>query len=268
MRSSTPRHFEPSPLPASGTRCANCDALLDGPWCSKCGQKWSSLDPTWHDLLHDSVHEFVHLDGKVFRTARKLFLEPGGLTAEFLRGRRARYIGALRLYLTFSAVFFLLTAIVPNPNPDHEAGLGAPEAAGELATERHIAETLSSAFPKLVFILVPVFAVLLKLAHRRQRRNYPQFLYFSLHFHAAVFGFLALTVPLQALPSEVWLQAAQACVLVWAFGYLVTALKRVFGGSARQIQVRALAVSVTYLALLTTATAFIILALLRRTGHH
>lgn len=268
MTSIAPRHPESSPSPASGTRCANCDALLDGLWCSKCGQKWSSLDPTWHDLLHDSIHEFLHLDGKIFRTARKLFLEPGELTAEFLRGRRARYVGALRLYLTFSVIFFLLTAIVPNPNPDREAGFGAPDAARELATESYVAETLSSVLPKLVFILVPVFALLLKLAYRRQRRHYPQFLYFSLHFHAAVFGFLALTVPLQALPSEVWLNAAQACVLAGAFGYLVAAFKRVFGGSARQIHFRALAVSVSYLAVLTTATGCIILVLLQRTGHH
>jgi hypothetical protein len=268
MTSIAPRPPESARTPASGTRCANCDAVLDGAWCSKCGQKGSSLDPTWYDLLHDSTHEFLHLDGKIFRTARKLFLEPGELTAEFLRGRRARYIGALRLYLTFSVIFFLLTGIVPNPNPDREVGSGAPAAARELAPDRYVAETLASVLPKLVFILVPVFALLLKLAYRRQRRHYPQFLYFALHFHAAVFGFLALTVPLQALPSEVWLKAAQACVLAGAFAYLVVALKRVFGGSAQQILLRALAVSVSYLAVLITATACLILVLLQRASDH
>jgi hypothetical protein len=88
--------------------------------------------------------------------------------------------------------------------------LVAPATASDIATERVVADTFAKVLPKLVFILVPVFAILLKLAHRGQRRNYPQFLYFSLHFHAAVFGFLALVTPLQALQSEAWLHAAQA----------------------------------------------------------
>jgi hypothetical protein len=119
-----------------------------------------------------------------------------------------------------------------------------------------------------VFILLPVFALLLKLAHRGQRRNYPQFLYFSLYFHAAVFGFLALVAPLQALQSEAWLHAAQACVLAGAFVYLAAAIKRVFGGSAPIVLVRASAVAVGHLAVLTTTTAAVILALLRWASSH
>ena len=175
MTSSTPPPSEGSPSAAAPTRCTNCGAVLQGPWCSTCGQKVSSLDPTWHDLIHDSIHEFLHLDGKIFRSARTLFCEPGELTAELLRGRRARYIGPLRLYLTFSVMFFLLTAIVPNPNPDQELA-GAPRAAQEVARANYVAETFAGLAPKLVFILVPVFALLLKLAYWRHRRHYPQFL--------------------------------------------------------------------------------------------
>ena len=263
-----PRDPESAHSPATGTPCPNCTALLGGLWCSKCGQKWSPLNPTWHDLLHDSIHEFLHLDGKIFRTAWKLFLQPGELTAEFLDGRRIRYIGPLRLYLTFSAIFFLLVALVPNPNLDAQIGLNAEATARELTTETYVVEMLSTLLPKLIFILVPVFAVLLRLVDRREGRNYPQFLYFSLHFHAAVFGFLALTVPLQALPSESWLKVAQGCVLAWAFGYLNVALKRVFDGSVKQALLRASAVSLSYLAVLTTATLCIIFVLLQRAGDH
>ena len=52
------------------------------------------------------------------------------------------------------------------------------------------------------------------------------------------FGFLALVTPLQALQSESWLHAAQACVLAVAFGYLVAGIKRVFVGSTRMILVQ------------------------------
>jgi hypothetical protein len=266
MASTSPGASQSS-SPASAAECPNCHAPVEDPWCSKCGQKQSDLDPTWHDLLHETLHEFLHLDGKIFRTARKLFLEPGELTAEFLRGRRARYIGALRLYLTFSVLFFVLTALVPNPNPDTEVN-NAAATTFELATERVVTETFEKVLPKLVFILVPVFALLLKLAHRGQRRNYPQFLYFSLHFHAAVFGFFALVAPLQALQSEAWLHATQACVLAGAFGYLAAGIKRVFGGSAPIVLVRASAVAVGHLVVLTTTSAIVILALVRWASSH
>ena len=222
------------------------------------------MNPTWNDLVHQALHDFVHLDGRIVRTTRKLFLEPGELTAELLRGRRAPYISAIRLYLTFSLIYFLLTAIVPNPNPDGNPAAGGPDDYRELARAQYVSDMFASALPKLVFVMVPVFALLLKLALRRHRRNYPQYLYFALHFHAAVFGFLAATVPLQALASEIWLTLAQACVGIGAFVYLVKALTRAFGESARRVFLPALAVSVSYVVLLMTAVTCLIVVLLQR----
>ncbi len=138
----------------------------------------------------------------------------------------------------------------------------------ELATEVHVAESLSSILPKLMFVLVPVFALLLMAAYRRQRRNFPQYLYCSLHFHAAVFGLLALSVPLQALSSERWLKIAQVLVMAWAFGYLVLALRRVFPENTRRPVLIASAVSIGYLAILSTLTLGLVLLLLRQAGTH
>ena len=64
-----------------------------------------------HDLLHEGVHEFAHLDGKIFQTLDLLLFKPGELTAEFFRGRRARYIPPLRLYLVCSLLFFALSRL-------------------------------------------------------------------------------------------------------------------------------------------------------------
>jgi hypothetical protein len=280
--------------PEPGAVCSNCEAPLTGGWCSQCGQPRVTPNPTWHDLVHETIHEFLHLDGKIFATARRLFLQPGELTAEHIRGRRVRYIGALRLYLTMSIVFFALSAVIPNPDPNSDANPPAAQASGGTASgnaanetanagtgvrsriakgirragehQEEVDEALSHTFQRMLFVLVPVFALLLKLAYRSRRRNYPQFLYFSLHFHAAVFGFLALTVPLQAIPSERPLKAAQALVLAVSFVYLVKALKRVFGGSTRHTLLRASALTATYLALLLGTTVIGILLALYRLG--
>lgn len=264
----------------------NCHALLTGMWCSHCGQKWSSHDPTWHDFVHEATHEFLHLDGKIFRTVRSLLTQPGELIAEHLRGRRARYIGALRLYLTMSLIYFVLASVIPNANVDPDpkgsrtvnaepgAATNATGFWSRVAVGRRVAkenskgveETLSHTFPKVMFALVPLFAALLKIVYRNRNRNYPQFFYFSLHLHAAVFVFLVFTLPLQSFASDTWITLAQGIVLLGSFVYLVVALKRVFGGRTFQTFFRASAVTGTYLLAFAASVGIVIVLLFYRLG--
>ena len=76
----------------TGAGCANCGALLQGRFCHACGQKAVPLDVSLRDLLHEAIHEFGHLDGKIVQTVKVLVTKPGLLTKEFLEGRRKRYI--------------------------------------------------------------------------------------------------------------------------------------------------------------------------------
>ncbi len=91
--------------------CPECHAELLGKYCSNCGEKL----PDAHDLslrhfLHHGLHELTHLDSKIFRTLRTLILKPGVLTAEYLAGRRQRYVLPLRLFLVIFALnLFLYT---------------------------------------------------------------------------------------------------------------------------------------------------------------
>lgn len=269
-----------------GTPCPNCETPLAGTWCFRCGQKWAPLDPAWHDLLHEATHEFLHLDGKIFRTLRLLLFQPGELTAAYLRGHRARYIGALRLYLTMSLIYFVLSAVIPNvnlnPGSSSEAKHTELEPINGTATDflsrvaagRRVAqaqperfeEIIRHTFPKVMFAFVPLFAVLLKMLYRNRHRNYPQFLYFSLHVHAAVFTFLSCTLPLQTFASDTLGTAAQGVVLFGAFLYLITALKRVFGGRTLQAFLRASAVTGAYLLALAASVAFVVVLLFYRLG--
>ena len=71
-----------------------------------------------HDLAHDVVHEFLHVDSKIFRTVKLLLLKPGFLTREYFEGRRVRYVSPLRLYLVFSVINFAAAALVDRPPSD------------------------------------------------------------------------------------------------------------------------------------------------------
>ncbi|HXH37971.1 MAG TPA: DUF3667 domain-containing protein [Thermoanaerobaculia bacterium] len=93
---------------AALTVCSNCGATSADEYCARCGER----QPGHHDLslghfVHDVVHEFVHLDSKLFRTLRDLVTRPGFLTQEYFAGRKSRFIPPLRLFLTLFALQFL-----------------------------------------------------------------------------------------------------------------------------------------------------------------
>jgi len=73
--------------------------------------------PTLREFGHEYLHTFVSLEGRLWRTLWLLISRPGELTAEFLAGRRRRYVRPLPLYLSLSFVFFLLLAISSADNP-------------------------------------------------------------------------------------------------------------------------------------------------------
>ena len=90
-------------------QCPNCGEELRGEFCQSCGQKKSHR----HELglkrfFINAAHEFTDLESnKAVRTFRALLFKPGSLTDEYLAGRKGRYISPVKLYLTFSALYFL-----------------------------------------------------------------------------------------------------------------------------------------------------------------
>jgi hypothetical protein len=105
-------------LPTADNRwsvvCLNCDTLLHGEFCSNCGQRAVPPHPTVRELAGDALSEFTGWDGKFAETIRSLMLRPGQLTQEWLEGHRASYVAPLRMYLTASLLYFVVSAAAPN----------------------------------------------------------------------------------------------------------------------------------------------------------
>lgn len=96
------------PLPPS---CPNCEADVHGPFCAQCGQETVIEPPTLHEFVHEYLHHYIALEGRLWRSLKLLLTKPGELTQEFLAGRRHRYVRPLPLYVTVSFLFFLLLSI-------------------------------------------------------------------------------------------------------------------------------------------------------------
>ncbi|HEY0434861.1 MAG TPA: DUF3667 domain-containing protein, partial [Chitinophagaceae bacterium] len=88
--------------------CLNCGTAVIGRYCHACGQE--NVEPRqtlWHLIAH-FFNDITHFDGKFFETLKVLLFRPGFLPAEYIRGRRVRYLDPIRMYVFTSAIFFLL----------------------------------------------------------------------------------------------------------------------------------------------------------------
>jgi len=88
--------------------CLNCNAVINGKYCSICGQE--NLEPQeslWHLIVH-FFNDITHFDGKFFSSVKYVVTKPGFLTSEYARGRRMSYLNPVRFYVFTSFLFFLI----------------------------------------------------------------------------------------------------------------------------------------------------------------
>lgn len=209
---------------APTSACLNCGTGLDGPYCHHCGQAARSPLQPAGIVARDLVEEFLDLDNRVLRSLKALLLRPGFLTLEYVAGRRRRWTTPLRLYLLGALVYFVV------------AGWTEP------SSFLFVTGTDQTAFflewlPRLLAVLVPVFAVFDRWLFRGDDRLWAESLVFGLHVHAGWFlistvGALQGLLPDAGEPFAAWQIALSVPVGlsqlgIWA--YLWLALRRFHG---------------------------------------
>jgi len=234
--------------------CRNCGAPLVGPYCAACGQRVLDLERPLRDLLGEWASSVAAFDSRLLRTLWPLVRRPGFLTAEFLAGRRVRYVHPLKLYLAISLVAFLVLAlsgrslvVVGTTDADVVAPIRVivddPSGkATDLAQDRdargmslfartllHVAElyetdpaTFNRAFThhlaRSVFVLVPLVALFLRGLYRRSR--YVHQLVAALHLQSLAFIAMLAALTIDAVaggrdgPGG---SLAVVAVVAWAF---------------------------------------------------
>lgn len=103
--------FMRSTKPKQDTPCANCNTIFSGNYCPQCGQEALLGAPTAIDFIYEFLTRNVLERGKMPRTLWHLIRYPGGLTVDFLEGRRQRFIRPVRLYIGLSLLYFLILSL-------------------------------------------------------------------------------------------------------------------------------------------------------------
>ena len=282
---------EPWRLSRRGERlpdhCLDCGAAMQGPYCASCGQKNEPEHRSLWQLVKDAVGPAVLLESKLWRTLGTLLWRPGELSLAYTEGRRTRYIRPLRLYLWVSVLFFSTLALLPAPVHTLRLSKGgrvhipfAPElekrlqkklqpyedatdpgsvattppgtaAEGRTQADERLRIELVSRLPKALFLLLPVFAVLLRVLWRK--RPYVDHLVFALHAHTVLF----LGLGVGAIPWEPLELVGLGGPVVW----FLLAAHRFYRSDWVETVLRAVLLSIVYfflvmmVVLLTTMVA-------------
>ena len=311
--------------PAPAQHCRNCGEQLNGDFCFSCGQKESNRNFRFSDFAAEFAEDIFVWESRIWRTLVPLVFRPGFLTAEFLAGRKVRYLPPVRLYLVLSFIMFLLISFSPvervvtvDAGRSAEANqqkieeleqrllYGALSEEQKAKAREHLANHLEKGFaaeldvliatedgestdisdatvldfwsegekpawainleqrlaanlqaiqadpglfldnfferlPYIMFLLLPLFALLVKMAYLFSPFHYLQHLVFALHYHSAVFLFITLGMLVSAVTDH----RPGRWVLLWCFIYLVLALVRVYGSTYRGALGKTLVITVS-----------------------
>ena len=106
--------------------CLNCGTVIYGRFCHVCGQENVVPKESFGKLIIHFFYDITHFDGKFFETVKDLFFKPGFLSKEYTRGRRAKYLNPIRMYIFTSAFFFLIFFAFFSPDNPIRITTGVP----------------------------------------------------------------------------------------------------------------------------------------------
>ena len=264
-------------------RCLNCAAPLMGKYCAACGQKDQSDHPELHHFIHEVVHEFVHVDGKTIHSLKMLLLSPGTMTLEYWAGRRVAQIPPLRLYLVASIIMFGLISILPNAKripfeptmrvTSDDYDHGTPHSILDLPVEKR-KEIVSGSFDgnsflkepllkavedptefrhrllgnasKTMFLMLPLFALVVQIVFRSAKRVYLEQVILALHIHSLAFVLFAAAALMSSEGHSFLRYVSDLLLLLGIPIYGLLTFKKVFGFSWFSTVIRSAVVVFAY----------------------
>lgn len=198
-------------MTAHHDRCLNCQSNLEGPFCSQCGQAKSARLIPVKAWMSEFSGAFLALDSKLFRTLKRVLLQPGQATVDFANGQRVPYSSPARVYIIVSAISIAAMTLSGTFSSNDD-------------TTSDLAKKVQFLFP-FVNLLSPFFTAGVLAVFQRQQ-FFQLHLAFSLHFWTFL---VAIGTPLVLLPPDsIWMLIATAGLTAIAIGHLLIAHRRVY----------------------------------------
>lgn len=153
--------------------CKNCDATVDGKFCSNCGQNAHIHTVTIGHILHEFFHVLTHADKGIIFLVKQLLLRPGFVAKEYLEGKRKKY---------FNPISFLIVSTAAGAFISYKSGyyaeLSKPVANMPQNISPYFKETMDISIEHGkflgLFLIVPLYAFLSWIFFWRPRYNFAE----------------------------------------------------------------------------------------------
>ena len=218
--------------------CSNCSKPLPGQadFCPACGQSIKVITRPWREVIGELLTELFDFDGRMLLSLRYLVTRPGFLSYEYINGRQLSYTSPVRMYLVISLVFFfVLPLILPEStvtNPSHEISVDQ--------------------YSQAMFVLLPIFALLLKILYRQV--FYLAHIVFTVHLFSAMFIVFAAILAIEVQADRyLAILLVQLVLLIYMLTYLLIALRVTYRESWLKTSLKALALLVLFLPIIAGA---------------
>jgi len=242
--------------------CPNCGAGLGSRYCPACGQDNSRVRLETRAVLADAFQNLVGWDSALGHTLRGLFTDPGAMAADYVGGRRRRYVNPARFCLLSLALWFFLARLLGLDPMDLSGFKVTTSTPGEEAARfgANLKAFFQRNFDVLLYLSLPLRALLLGRFFRGSGRNVAECLVLTLYVESFAYLLGVLIVPL-ALAGQDWsLTARKLVALVWSIHAARAFFGRgLFATSWRMLIVTGLHMVLTVLLFLAIAMPWIML---------
>ena len=189
-------------------KCVSCGSLISGNYCYNCGEKkFNKSEHTIKDFFANGFSVFTHFNMKVLKSIFILVTRPGFLTAEQIKGITVKYAKPAQIFFVINVFYFLFNfgfETFTSPLDEYLKHTlyknQVINLVNEKITENGIPiekyyeifyDKIHSLSRLLIFVIIPMLAVLFQVLYRRLDPYFFDNLIFSTHLLSFILLYLA-----------------------------------------------------------------------------
>ena len=166
--------------------CPNCNRVVNGNFCSNCGQKkYNRIDKKY--IWNELQYTVFHTNKGFLYSVKNLIINPGRTAKEFIDGKRVNHYKPILLAFVLSGISAFISFKIVGLNDIMKEVFSKKELYSELMN--NILSFVASYSSFIMLFFVPFFALFSKIAFRKWGQNYYEHVVmnaYMLSFHALV----------------------------------------------------------------------------------